>query len=83
MILNPSQDDELEKYLKDFFKQVKKLEIHNTEYIVNMVKTISRTCGRDKNVLMGCKSLLEESITLNSSADSIVELGFLHFLSGE
>jgi len=27
MILNPSPDDEIEKYIDEFFKQVKKVEI--------------------------------------------------------
>jgi len=27
MILNPSPDDEIEKYIDEFFKQIKKVEI--------------------------------------------------------
>jgi len=63
--------------LEEFFKQVKKYELSNTKYIIGMVKTLSRTCGRDKQVLKGCMSLLEDSTKLSADAESIVELGFL------
>jgi len=77
MILNPSLDDSLDKYIEEFFKQVKKHEIYNTKYIISMVKTLSRTCGRDKLVLQSCMSLLEDSMKISTDAEIIVELGFL------
>lgn len=62
---------------------MKKVEIYNTAHIISLVKTLSRTCGRDKNVLRGCRGLLEEAIKVAQHSDLVVELGFITFLQGD
>jgi len=43
-----------------------------------MIRCITRTCGRDYDVLINCKKLLEEINSRYQNPDIILELGLIY-----
>jgi len=44
-----------------------------------MIRCITRTCGRDYDVLVYCKKLLEDIDSKYKNADIILELGMIYY----